>query len=97
MSNFGEVVIPFWEDSDHQCRICSETGLRFWTRDKIRTTCGDTSEDPYSFIGNPIIQGFPMRGKELKDSMRESFLSFFEERDHQKIDPYPVVARWRDA
>jgi len=96
VSNFGEVVIPFWEDSDHQCRICSETGLRFWTRDKIRTTCGDTSEDPYSFIGNPIIQGFPMRGKELKDSMRESFLSFFEERDHQKIDPYPVVARWRD-
>ena len=28
--------------------------------------------------------------------MREAFLSFFEKREHQRIQPYPVVARWRD-
>ena len=28
--------------------------------------------------------------------MRESFLGFFHERGHTKIDPYPIVARWRD-
>jgi alanyl-tRNA synthetase len=29
--------------------------------------------------------------------MREVFLSFFEEHDHERIDPYPVAAnRWRD-
>ena len=37
-----------------------------------------------------------MRGKELKDAMREAFLSFFEDISHTRIDPYPVLARWRD-
>ena len=93
---FGEIEIPFWEESGHQCRTCRVTGARFWTRDSDRTTCGDTIEDPYTFIGNPIIAGFTSRGRELKDSMREAFLSFFETRGHTRIDPYPIVARWRD-
>ena len=93
---FGETNIPFWEESGHSCRVCSVTGLRFWSRDENRTTSGDTVEDSYTFIGNPIIKGFPMRGKELKDAMRETFLDFFEQRGHARIDPYPVLARWRD-
>ena len=93
---FGETNIPFWEESGHSCRICSVTGLRFWSRDENRTTSGDTVEDSYTFIGNPIIKGFPMRGKELKDAMRETFLDYFERRGHARIDPYPVLARWRD-
>lgn len=28
--------------------------------------------------------------------MREEFLSFFDEREHTRTKPYPVVARWRD-
>ena len=76
-----------------QCRI---TDLWFWTTDAERSTCGDTSEDEYTFIGKPLIGGFPMRGKELKDAMREAFLSFFEDISHTRIDPYPVLARWRD-
>ena len=93
---FGETNIPFWEESGHSCRVCSVTGLRFWSRDENRTTSGDTVEDSYTFIGNPIIKGFPMRGKELKDAMRETFLDYFEQRGHARIDPYPVLARWRD-
>tara|TARA_B100000700_G_scaffold98623_1_gene111051 strand:+ start:9919 stop:12789 length:2871 start_codon:yes stop_codon:yes gene_type:complete len=93
---FGEIVIPFWEESGHALRICRVSGLRFWTRDPRRDTCGDTSEDPYTFIGSPIIDGFQSRGKQLKDEMREVFLSFFEKRGHSRIDPYPVIARWRD-
>ncbi|MBK69782.1 MAG: alanine--tRNA ligase [Euryarchaeota archaeon] len=93
---FGEIEIPFWEESGHGLRICRVTGLRFWTRDAGRDTCGDTSEDPYTFIGSPIIDGFQSRGKQLKDEMREVFLSFFEKRGHSRIDPYPVIARWRD-
>ena len=76
-----------------QCRI---TNLWFWTCDKDRTTCGDTHEDEYTFIGKPLIQGFDQRGKALKDAMREAFLSFFETSKHQRIRPYPVLARWRD-
>tara|TARA_B100001741_G_scaffold104101_1_gene85769 strand:- start:562 stop:3246 length:2685 start_codon:yes stop_codon:yes gene_type:complete len=37
-----------------------------------------------------------MRGKALKDAMRETFLDYFEQRGHARIDPYPVLARWRD-
>ena len=94
--NFGEVVIPFWSESGHVCKKCSVTGARFWTRDENRSTCGDSTDDPYTFIGNPIISGFTMRGKELKDAMREKFLDFFEQRGHSRIPPFPVIARWRD-
>ena len=93
---FGEVHIPFWEDSGHFRRTCSVTGLYFWTRDSSRTTSGDTNEDPYTFIGSPIIDGYPMRGKALKDAMRDSFLNYFSNHNHTEIEPYPVIARWRD-
>jgi len=76
-----------------QCRV---TDLWFWTTDAERTTCGDTSEDEYTFIGKPLIDGFNQRGKALKDAMRASFLGFFEARGHTIIEPYPVLARWRD-
>ena len=76
-----------------QCRV---TSLWFWTSDPQRETCGDTSEDEYTFIGAPLIGGFEQRGKALKDAMREAFLGFFEDVEHTRIDPYPVLARWRD-
>ena len=76
-----------------QCRV---TSLWFWTSDSERDTCGDTTEDEYTFIGAPLIDGFTQRGKALKDAMREAFLQFFEDVDHARIDPYPVLARWRD-
>ena len=28
--------------------------------------------------------------------MRETFLTYFEENDHARIAPYPIIARWRD-
>ena len=76
-----------------QCRV---TSLWFWTTDAERDTCGDTSEDEYTFIGAPLISGFDQRGKALKDAMREAFLGYFETQEHTRIDPYPVLARWRD-
>ena len=93
---FGEIHIPFWEEAGFIRRTCRVTEQFFWTRDANRETCGDSVEDPYTFIGKPIIEGFPMRGKELKDAMREMFLNFFEQRDHERVAPYPVIARWRD-
>ena len=93
---FGEVEIPFWEESGHVCKTCIITGSRFWTRDQSRETCGDSTEDPYTFIGEPIIDGFQILGKELKDAMRERFHDFFEKKGHSRVSPYPVVARWRD-
>ena len=72
------------------------SGLWFWSSDPNRDTCGDTEEDEYTFIGAPIIDGFSQRGRELKNAMREEFIGFFEEREHTRVEPYPVLARWRD-
>ncbi len=94
--SFGDVDIPFWDESGHHQKKCLVTNLKFWTRDNDRITCGDSTSDPYTFIDNPIIKGYPMKGKELKDAMRKTFLSYFEDRGHKVISPYPVIARWRD-
>ena len=61
---------------------CTVSGLWFWTSDAQRETCGDTNQDEYTFIGNPLIKGFSSRGRELKDEMREAFLNFFEQSAH---------------
>ncbi|MFB6198187.1 MAG: alanine--tRNA ligase, partial [Halobacteriaceae archaeon] len=48
--------------------------------------------EDYGFIDDP---GFSER-LDLEE-MRETFLSFFEERGHERLEPYPVAAnRWRD-
>ncbi len=93
---FGDIDVPFFHEAGLVRKKCRVTDLWFWTRDKNRETCGDTVEDEYTFIGNPLIAGFEERGRELKDKMRETFLSFFEEKAHTRVEPYPVIARWRD-
>ena len=91
-----QIDLAVFHDNGYIRKQCRVTNLWFWTTDRERETCGDTSEDEYTFIGSPLISGFSMRGKELKDAMREAFLRFFEEREHTRIDPYPILARWRD-
>lgn len=93
---FGDIDIPYFHDEGFVRKRCRVTDLWFWTRDASRVTSGDTTEDEYTFIGAPIIDGFPMRGKALKDAMREAFLGYFEANEHTRIAPYPVIARWRD-
>ena len=90
------IDLAVFHDNGYVRKQCSVTSLWFWTCDEARETCGDTPEDEYTFIGAPLIEGFQQRGKALKDAMREAFLGFFEERKHTRIDPYPVLARWRD-
>ena len=71
------------------------SGLWFWSCDPQRDTCGDTEEDEYTFIGAPIIDGFDIRGKALKDAMREEFIGFLRVGAYQSRT-YPVLVRWRD-
>jgi len=93
---FGDIDIPYFHEQGFVRKVCRVTNLWFWTRDPTRETSGDTTEDEYTFIGAPIIEGYPQRGKALKDAMRETFLNYFEEHAHTRIQPYPVIARWRD-
>ena len=87
-----EYFLDYFETEGFFRRECKGCGVFFWTRDESRHKCGESPCEEYSFIGNP---GF--NKKYTVDEMRERFLSFFEENDHTRIDPYPVAAnRWRD-
>ncbi|HUW68227.1 MAG TPA: alanine--tRNA ligase-related protein, partial [Candidatus Nanoarchaeia archaeon] len=86
-----EYQLDYFFENGFERKICNKCGAAFWTRDTDRLTCGDAPCDPYSFIGNPVFR------KEYNLSeMREKFLSFFEARDHARLNRYPVIARWRD-
>ncbi|AUV83412.1 alanine--tRNA ligase [Salinigranum rubrum] len=87
-----EYRLEYFEEEGFYRKQCPVTDVWFWTRDPERETCGEPPADDYSFIDNP---GFDR--EYTLEEMREEFLSFFEERGHERIEPYPVAAnRWRD-
>jgi alanyl-tRNA synthetase len=88
----SEYRLDYFEEEDFERRECTECGAHFWTRDPDRETCGEPPCEDYQFIDDP---GFD--DEYTLEEMRERFLSFFEDHDHERIDPYPVAAnRWRD-
>ncbi len=85
-----EYQLQFFKDNGYSRKICESCGSPFWslTDDK---NCGDTPCQPFTFIGNPLLKsGIGM------NEMRAIFLDFFENRDHEKVDRYPIIPRWRD-
>ena len=85
--------LPFFKQEGFMRKRCPKCGEYFWTQDPSMETCGESSSDEcgyYTFIGNPATtKRFTL------PEMREAFLSFFEQNNHTRIKPYPVVARWR--
>jgi len=69
-----------------QCRKCK---VFFWTLDKARTKCGNSTCEPYSFIGKTIAK------TDYVDTWRK-FSRFFEKNGRTAIPRYPTIARWRD-
>ena len=88
----SEYRLQYFEDNGFHRAICTSCERGFWSRDPDREVCGEPPCADYSFIDDP---GF---GESYTlEEMREVFLSFFEARDHERIEPYPVAAnRWRD-
>ncbi|MDR2204400.1 MAG: alanine--tRNA ligase [Nitrososphaerota archaeon] len=86
--------LPFFKQEGFIRKQCPKCGEYFWTQDSHMETCGESSSDEcgyYSFIGNPATtKRFTL------PEMREAFLSFFEQNNHTRVKPYPVVARWRN-
>ncbi|MFH1445489.1 MAG: alanine--tRNA ligase [Nanoarchaeota archaeon] len=70
-------------------KSCS-CGKFFWTLDANRKTCGDSSCESYSFIGNPIT-----KGKWDYVETWKLFENFFKKNGHKSIERYPVIDRWR--
>ena len=85
-----EYDIEYFKGNGFVRKRCKKCGSWFWTRDRDRDTCGDAPCEIYSFIGAPLFK------ERSLEEIRESFLSFFELRNHTRMKRYPVVARWRD-
>ncbi|WP_436346326.1 alanine--tRNA ligase [Natronorubrum sp. FCH18a] len=84
--------LEYFEEEGFERKECPSCGAHFWTRDHDRETCGEPPCEEYGFIENP---GFDEEYS--LEEMREAFLSYFEDHDHERIEPYPVAAnRWRD-
>ncbi|MXV62967.1 alanine--tRNA ligase [Natronorubrum sp. JWXQ-INN-674] len=84
--------LEYFEEEGFERKECPECGAHFWTRDHDRVTCGEPPCEEYGFIENA---GFDEEYS--LEEMRETFLSYFEDNDHERIEPYPVAAnRWRD-
>ena len=86
-----EFRLPFFHENGFVRKLCPSCGNYYWTLDSDAENCGDAPCVDYSFIGRS-----PVKRRYTFPEMREKFLSFFEERGHKRIAPYPVVARWRD-
>ncbi len=84
------VDLPFFKENGFYKKKCKACGKIFWTLDPDRELCGDQPCVDYTFIGRPT--GVRM---ESPREVREAFLSFFERHGHERVDRYPVVARWR--
>ncbi|UCF45494.1 MAG: alanine--tRNA ligase [Candidatus Bathyarchaeota archaeon] len=72
------------------CPICKEY---FWTQNPEQENCGESTSDGcacYTFLNDP-----PTRNSYSLAEMREAFLLFFEKHGHERVEPYPVVSRWR--
>ena len=84
--------LDFFDEEGFERERCPDCGRQFWTRDPEREVCGEPPCAEYTFLGDP-----PFDDQYTLEEMRETFLSFFEDRAHERIDPYPVDAsRWRD-
>jgi len=90
----SEYHVPFFDELKYVRKLCPTCGEYYWTQNPEQTTCGESTLQgcaPLTFINNPPTS----RSYSLAE-MREAFLSFFERHGHERIKPYPVVARWRD-
>ena len=70
-----------------RCNSCKKF---FWTSDKKRNKCGDSTCEPYGFIGKKIKGATDYTGTWLK------FSDFFAKNGRTTINRYPTIARWRD-
>ena len=90
----SEYHVPFFDEYGYVRKLCPVCGGYFWTQNSEQETCGESTSQgcaPLTFIGDS-----PTRKRYNLQAMREAFLSFFEKNRHKRIEPYPVVARWRD-
>lgn len=82
-------ALKIFEERKLVRKRCSRCKRFFWTLDKARRKCGDSTCEPYSFIGKQIAK------TDYVDTWHK-FSRFFEKNGRTMIPRYPTIARWRD-
>ncbi|MEM2006999.1 MAG: alanine--tRNA ligase [Sulfolobales archaeon] len=82
--------VRMFREAGYSRQVCGSCKAYFWSK-VSRPNCGDTPCTDYYF-DRISIKSPPLTLHEVRDK----FLRFFQERGHEVIDPYPVVARWRE-
>ncbi|PSP15399.1 hypothetical protein BRC62_07590, partial [Halobacteriales archaeon QH_10_67_13] len=75
----AEYQLEYFEENGFHRERCPECGDHFWTRDPDRDICGEPPCGTYEFIDEPGFDESYTLGE-----TRERFLSFFEERGHER-------------
>ncbi|WP_048078587.1 alanine--tRNA ligase [Desulfurococcus mucosus] len=73
----------------YRCKKCEEGVL--WSR-VPRDTCPDRPCSKYEFLYKEYKRVKPLSLQEV----REKFIGFLRSKGHGVVDPYPVLARWRN-
>jgi len=89
-----EYHVPFFDEIGYVRKLCPVCGGYFWTQNPDQKVCGEAT--PEGCVKQTFIGNSPTRKSYSLKEMREAFLGFFERNGHERIKPYPVVARWRD-
>ena len=83
--------VEIFKEKGFMRKQCESCGSFYWTLDADSKVCGDTKcVGSYIFIGQDTPEPW-----DLHKAIRE-LTDFFKKEGHEPIDPYPVVARWRD-
>jgi alanyl-tRNA synthetase len=85
-----EFDLTYFKENHFLRQQCKKCGSYFWSQ-QISDVCGESPCVENSFICNP-----PTKIHLDLNKTRSTFLNFFELKGHKIINPYPVVARWRD-
>ena len=90
---FGEEEyrLSVFKELGYERKYCEKEGEYYWVPQEFRGECGESPTVKYEFINNPM--GY--RTSSLEE-VRNLFLNFFSSKGHKVIEPYPVVARWRN-
>jgi len=78
-------------ESGFEKYTCRKCGARFWSI-KPRDTCPDRPCSRYDFL----YKNYPGLNQLSLSEARRRFIDFFIRNGHGYIDPYPVIAKWRD-
>ncbi len=86
-----EFDIEFMRENDFIRKKCNACDSFFWTQRHDLDLCME-----FPCVENEFIGKSPAKVRADLDKMRNIFLKFFQDNSHTVINPYPIVARWRD-